>query len=149
MRCYVCYWYVLVKVNQSHYMLGQALRYPGVWAYQISRHLAHEGGKFVSSTHRPSLPPRKFDILFRDDIFGMCINYLISVLSCNKFIVKDTYRQDSLYLRQQGFGIRGYFSKPEGVREQKSLRNPFRNTAIPRLTTIIRSGITFVSRNLR
>ena len=26
----------------------------------ISRHLAHEGGKVVSRTHRPPLPPRKY-----------------------------------------------------------------------------------------
>jgi len=38
-------------------MPGQALRVPGGRGSQISRQSAHEGGKFVSSTHRPSLLP--------------------------------------------------------------------------------------------
>jgi hypothetical protein len=52
-----------LKVRQSHYRPWQTLSVPGDWGSQISRLSAHEGGKVVSLTHRPPLPPEIFLVL--------------------------------------------------------------------------------------
>jgi hypothetical protein len=45
-----------MKVKQSLYRPGQA---GGWWCSHISRQWTHEGGRVVSPTHRPPLPPMK------------------------------------------------------------------------------------------
>ena len=45
------------KVKLSLYRPGQAFGVPGGWGSRIFKQSVHEGGKVVSHTHRPSLPP--------------------------------------------------------------------------------------------
>jgi hypothetical protein len=47
----------IYEVKQYHYRPGQALTVPGGCGSQISRQLAHKGGKVVIHTHRLPLPP--------------------------------------------------------------------------------------------
>jgi hypothetical protein len=54
---------VKVKVKQSHYRPGQALRVPWGWGSQILRQLAHEGDKVFRPKHRPPLPQEIFLVL--------------------------------------------------------------------------------------
>ena len=53
----------IMEVKQSHYKPGQALSVPAGWGSQISRQSVHEGGKVVSSTHRPLLPQEIFLVI--------------------------------------------------------------------------------------
>jgi hypothetical protein len=46
-----------IKIQQSHYRPGKALRVSRGWGSQISRLSAYEGGKFISPTHWPHLSP--------------------------------------------------------------------------------------------
>ena len=48
---------VFLVLNICKANSGQALRFPGDWGSQISRHSAHIGEKFVNRTHRPLLHP--------------------------------------------------------------------------------------------
>jgi len=46
-----------VKVKQSHYRPGLAQRVPGSLRFPDFMTTAQDGGKVVSLTHRPPLPP--------------------------------------------------------------------------------------------
>jgi hypothetical protein len=48
-----------VKVKQSRYRPGVVQRVPGSYKFPDYMTTAQDGGKVVSLTHRPPLPPRK------------------------------------------------------------------------------------------
>jgi hypothetical protein len=47
------------KEKWSLYRFGNPKRVLGIWGSQVSRQSSHVGGRVVSPTHRPPLPPRK------------------------------------------------------------------------------------------
>jgi len=61
-----------VKVKQSQYRPGHALRVPRGWGSQISRQSAYEGAKVVGPTHRPPLPQEIFLVLISIRPEGIC-----------------------------------------------------------------------------
>ena len=51
--------YVILRVKQYLFRVGQGLRAPWGWGFQISWQSAHADGKVVSPKYRPPLPSRK------------------------------------------------------------------------------------------
>jgi hypothetical protein len=54
---------LLVRVKQTHYRPGQALRVPAVWGSQISRQSAHEGGKVFSPYTPAAFNPQEIHLV--------------------------------------------------------------------------------------
>jgi hypothetical protein len=54
------YWSCYALCSKLKVKPGQALGLQEVAVPRISRQSAHEGGKVVSSTHRPPLPPIRY-----------------------------------------------------------------------------------------
>ena len=76
------------KVKQSLYMPGQALRVPGGWGSQISWQLLHKGGKVVSNSHRPLLPPRKYSM------YSFLLEKFLRAVYCLHIFDKTTWTKD-------------------------------------------------------
>ena len=81
------------NVKQSHYWPGQGLRVPGGWGSKILRQSAHEGGKVVSPTHRPPLPPQ--------DIFLVLI-YVRGWVSTRAMVQSEALCQWIIPMTQSG-----------------------------------------------
>jgi len=57
------HFYIKVKVKQSRYRPGVAQRVPGSLRFPDFMTTAQDGGKVVSLTHRPPLPPGNTPVL--------------------------------------------------------------------------------------
>ena len=90
-----------IKVEQSHYRPGQALRVPGGWGSQISRQSAHEGGKVVSPTHRPEglcqwkipvTPSAIEPVTFR--LVAQCLTAKIQILNITSNVAEQSEQKN-------------------------------------------------------
>jgi len=50
----------------------------------------------------------------------VCISIYIKSFLAYTVLILDTYHPDTTYVREQGLRIRGHFSKPKRVREEKT-----------------------------